>query len=116
MKRLEIQRRHLQIVENGCIACRKRGFHVPPEEHHLNEFGWAGHARRGPEFTIGLCPWHHRGEPLFPSASPSVARTRALLGPSLAKEPIRFRQVFGDDDDLLRQTNEVISANKCGVA
>lgn len=108
MTPLQIKRRHMKIVELGCIACRKLGFVVFPEEHHLNEFGHAGQARRGPEFTIGLCRWHHRGEPVLPNTRPSIVTSRTLLGPSLKHESVAFRATFGTDDELLEQTNRAI--------
>ena len=33
-----------------------------------------------------------------------------LMGPSLAKEPRRFREIFGSDDELLRLTDEKLAA------
>lgn len=108
MTPLQVKRRHMLIVEAGCIACRKIGFVMTPEEHHLNFDGKAGQARRGPQFTIGLCRWHHRGEPIFPTRNPSVEFTRRMLGASLKHESIRFRQQFGDDDKLLTETNRII--------
>jgi hypothetical protein len=78
------------------------------EEHHLNIGGVAGQERRGPQFTIPLCKWHHRGEPVFPVACPSVELTREIMGPSLKLNAKLFRETFGDDHALLEQTNKVI--------
>lgn len=82
------------IREVGCIVCRE--FYrmcAGAEIHHLTVGGRHGQKRRGHEFTIGLCPYHHRGhcqdrEPLY-------------LGPSYALQPKRFREMFGQDDELL---------------
>ena len=55
--------RYLRIHEIGCLACRRRGWVRPCQVHHLNLDGKAGQKRRGDPYTIGLCPWHHVGEP-----------------------------------------------------
>lgn len=78
----------------GCICCRKRGYYSIPEVHHL----LSGNRRRGHDFTIPLCPWHHRGiEP------PPVD-----VGPSFADGSKPFRACFGSDDELLAETNKVL--------
>lgn len=76
-----------------------------PEVHHLNVGGHAGHKRRGDDCTIGLCSYHHRGVPLD-AFLPD--RIRDVLGPSLAREPRAFRELFGSDDGLLAWQNELI--------
>lgn len=90
----------------GCIACRKRGQVTPCEVHHLTIGGRHGQKRRGHDFTIGLCPWHHRGEPTF-GLSHIVCECR--FGPSYAREPRRFREVFGQDEELLAYQNELLA-------
>lgn len=76
----------------------------PCQVHHLNLGGKAGQKRRGKKFSIGLCPWHHQGQPIMATE----AQTRAALGPSLAHESRAFRQEFGTDDALLAEENELI--------
>lgn len=98
-------RRFEQIREIGCLACRKRQRYSVPDVHHLNLGGKAGQKRRGDEFTIGLCPYHHRGNSL---PGMDGAQSRNWLGPSLAKESRAFRQEFGSDDELLVEQNELI--------
>lgn len=86
--------RHRLIVEGGCIACWLYAeLHTPCEVHHLTTGGKHGQLRRGHAFTIGICPWHHRG----------VGRTSliASVGPSFFHTPRTFREVFGTDDELL---------------
>jgi hypothetical protein len=73
--------------------------------HHLNFDGKAGQARRGDEYTIGLCPYHHVGEPIY---GMSVEQCRDVLGPSLKLHSRAFRDEFGSDDDLLARQNELI--------
>jgi hypothetical protein len=80
----------------GCLACRKEGLANPNTQvHHLNVGGKAGQKRRGHDFTIPLCPWHHQGHGFGP-------------GPSLAKQSKAFRAAYGTDDELLAWTNELI--------
>jgi hypothetical protein len=96
VKRTDLERfRKLQAL--GCIACRNRlGQYAEPDIHHL----LSGGRRRGHQYTIPLCPPHHRG----------VGHIPELHGPSLALAPRRFRQEFGSDEELLAQVNELISA------
>jgi hypothetical protein len=78
---------------------------VHAEIHHLNLGGRAGQKRRGDEFTIPLCTWHHRGEPFNHF---TVTRMREAFGPSLARTSKAFREAFGTDDELLAKTNDLI--------
>lgn len=98
------------IKSMRCIACQLRGVYNQPgetEEHHLNLGGKAGQKRRGHEYTVPLCTWHHRG--IGDRNVDSKAMT-ALYGPSLARQPRLFREVFGTDDELLALTNEKLEA------
>lgn len=89
----------------GCCACWQLGQFSPSEVHHLNLGGKAGQKRRGHEFTIPLCPWHHRGD--F-SAFGSRAIAERLAGPSFALQSRLFRERFGDDEFLLGLTNDAL--------
>lgn len=92
--------RDTAIREIGCICCLKvgQGF-VPAEKHHLLTTGLHGNGkRRGEQFTIGLCSYHHRG-----IGAPAVYRS-----PSLAREPRAFRERFGNDETLLAEQNRLI--------
>lgn len=94
------------IKEIGCIACYALGFgRMDCHEHHLLVGGKHGQPRRGHDFTIGLCPWHHVGEPMG-GLSHSACADR--YGPSYAREPRRFRQEIGSDDYLLDLQNTLI--------
>lgn len=94
------------IHEIGCIACiRKTGLAMPCEIHHLTTGGRHGQKRLGHDHTVGLCPWHHRG--MRPETI-SRAQMAARFGPSYADEPRRFREVFGNDDVLLKLQNDAI--------
>lgn len=93
------------IVEACCIACIACGFREPCEVHHLTVGGKHGQPRRGHAYTIGLCPWHHRGAVSLAVYDRLGVHTRGrlvdLIGPSYALQPFVFRGSFGDDDKLL---------------
>ena len=54
--------------------------------------------RQNHYLTYGNCPWHHRGVPKFPFTE---AETRAAMGPSMAKEPEKYRARYGTEGDML---------------
>ena len=84
----------------GCIACRKHNvLNYHTECHHL----LSGNKRRGHQFTIPLCPWHHRA---FTHLSREQARE--TWGPSLAEGSKPFHERYGSDEELLKMTNELI--------
>lgn len=94
------QARFDAIKASGCIVCALRGLNrVYPEIHHL----LSGGRRRGHDFTIGLCPWHHRAVPFGDWMN--HARCRADLGPSLAEGSKTFHAEHGSDEYLLAAQN-----------
>lgn len=101
--------RSLLILSMPCIACQMEGNTQPnrTEEHHLNLGGFAGQVRRGDEFSIPLCGWHHRAE-----APIGYTKERALLafGPSLATRSRLFRALYGRDDMLLAKTDTKLAS------
>jgi hypothetical protein len=78
----------------GCVACAQRGRYSVAEVHHLK----SGNRRRGHQFTVPLCPAHHRG----------VDHDIDWHGPSLALSPREFHRVFGSDDYLLARTEMML--------
>lgn len=100
------QARFDAIREIGCIVSRSLGLgFVPCEIHHLTVGGKHGAPRRGHDFTVGLNPWSHRGEPF---GGLSATRCEELFGPSYARQSRRFRQEIGNDDYLLDLQNTLI--------
>lgn len=99
-------RRRTQFIKDaGCIVAHKRGLPwTPCEEHHLLLDGKHGSKRRGDDFTVGLNPWSHRGQPFN---GMSVLTCEALFGPSLAVEPVAFRAMWSD---ILSQADEAMLA------
>jgi Recombination enhancement, RecA-dependent nuclease len=91
------KKRFQEILARGCCACLT--YHdeslINPEVHHLLDGG----VRRGHEFTVCLCAWHHRGVP--PSPVQSVKEATELFGPSLYHDGKAFHAVFGDNSELL---------------
>lgn len=62
--------------------------------HHMK----SGNVRRGHEFGIGLCPWHHRAVPDFDC---TPAQMRQMAGPSLMDGSRLFHATYGSDDELI---------------
>lgn len=92
--------RDFAIRELGCIACRMDGRgYVPCEKHHLLTTGRHGNGkRRGEQYTIGLCPYHHRG----------IGNPADFGSPSLAREPRAFRARYGEDGPMLTLQDRLI--------
>ena len=90
------------------MACRQNGLHRCDGEgsdaHHLLNGG----RRRGHEFTIALCPWHHRGVP--PEGTAGCIGAALVFGPSLALSSREFHIFYGSDDELLETQNRLIEA------
>ena len=76
----------------GCICCWQIGKYSEPEVQHL----LSGGRRRGHDFTIPLCPYHHRG----------IGRINGE--PSMAQGTKPFRERYGSDSSLLALTNELL--------
>lgn len=99
------------ILAMPCIACEKEKMVQPSrtEEHHLNTGGRAGQKRRGDDYSIPLCGWHHRGDPM----QHWLARNMAVIfGPSLARSSKRFRDRYGTDDELLEIVNSRLDRDR----
>ena len=97
--------RFLSLTLIGCIACRFHGKYRSAEIHHL----LSGNKRRGHEYTIPLCRFHHQGDPDFGWTANEMAQR---IGPSLARESKAFHIAFGSDDELLERVNELIKETK----
>lgn len=97
--------RFLAIQMLGCIVCRKhKRIFRAAEIHHLTVGGRHGQKRRGHDYTIGLCGWHHRGANAF--GNPDLGLK--TYGPSYALHARQFRETYGSDDQLLAYQNELI--------
>lgn len=94
----------LLVKQLPCICCEIEDVSQPnpTEAHHLNEGGHAGQRRRGDEYQIPLCQWHHRG--VRPVGMTRDAMSH-LYGPSLALDSKQYHFAYGSDDELLAMTN-----------
>lgn len=94
------------IKELGCLVAHILGMEwVPCEIHHMTSGGKHGQKRRGHEFSIGLNSWSHRGAPFNGWTSKECEE---LFGPSYARQPRAFREMFGRDDELLSLQNQLL--------
>jgi len=90
-----------------CVCCKKRKLLSSYVEiHHL----LSGNKRMGHMFTVGLCPWHHRGVPMY---GYTRRQMQEIYGDSLAHGSKIFRAQFGSDMDLLEMQNEVLDESLC---
>ncbi len=101
------QARFRMMQESGCVPCwlesklqGRKHVPEPPDIHHVDQ---DNHAR-----TYSNCPWHHRGIPKTPF-SESIMREN--FGPSMAKEPARYRMRYGTEEDLLRYQETILQAH-----
>ena len=105
----EREKRFTALKGMKCLCCvvEDNEQHMPTEIHHLNFDGKAGQKRRGDEYTVPLCSYHHRG--VYPEW---ITGGDALYywGPSLARNSRLFRETYGTDDQLLQTANEQIGA------
>ena len=91
------------IADLGCVACLLDGRGgEPPDIHHL----LSGGKRRGHDATIGLCPWHHRGQPKNGLGEVGM---RALFGPSMHHHKRAFIERYGSDDALLEMQDRLLA-------
>lgn len=109
------------ILQIGCLCCwlnlQTANFlqtNLPVQIHHLNAGGLHGNERRGHEFTIGLCWWHHMGS--F-NGLPAPSGYRGLIwmqlkadihGPSWAQGSKTFHAFYPSDAELLKIQNELV--------
>jgi hypothetical protein len=84
---------HLNLVEKGLA---RASYANDLEIHHL----LSGGRRRGHDETICLCTYHHQGARL-PYPDHGYEEHADAFGPSFGREPRRFREVYGTDDQLL---------------
>ena len=95
------------IREIGCIVAVMRGLgFVGCELHHLTVGGKHGSKRMGQDHVVGLNPWSHRGVPFN---GMSVEQCEDLFGPSYAKTPRAFRELY-PDHVLVEATDRALAA------
>lgn len=93
------RRRFHALQEFGCVACRKEGDgYRAPDVHHLVDGG----KRLGHDYTIPLCPYHHRGV--------QAQNGEIFHGPSLADGKRKFEFRYGKELDLLDYVDRRLEA------
>lgn len=91
-----------RLIDLGCICCWKMEVvygYSRPEIHHLVEGYRLGH-----QYTIPLCSWHHRGEPMELDMPKSHAEM--LFGYNLHDNKKGFIREFGTERQLLEEVNK----------
>ncbi len=100
----------------GCIACamnRARGIATATfntkdlEIHHL----LSGGVRIGHHAAVCLCHYHHQGKRL-PFLHRGYKDQSEVFGPSLGREPRRFRAMYGDNDALLAHQTALLAQGR----
>ena len=85
-----------KLQDLGCICClNERSGYRAPDIHHITLTG----RRLGHDYTIPLCPYHHRGV---------IGSHEVFRGPSLADGKKPFVDYFGTEQELLEQVNKLI--------
>jgi hypothetical protein len=106
LNQLDRQRLFYTLQRIGCIPCRRRGrLSVPGDMHHPTVGGHHGAPRLSDDIVLNICPWHHRGVPMFDMDHDWC---RCYMGPSYALEPNAFREEFGSEEELLAERNRLI--------
>lgn len=91
------KQRFRKLQELGCICClEESGGYRAPDIHHITDCG----RRMGHEYTIPLCPYHHRGVITCPS--------EVYRGPSLSDGKKPFSNCYGSELELLEKVNAMI--------
>lgn len=91
----EQRKRWQQAQYVGCVACALDGMiGNPGDVHHL----LSGGKRISHSHTVILCPFHHRG----------ILKGEHHTTPSLATDPKKFRERYGNDTELLAAQNALL--------
>lgn len=111
---MNLEMRDFAIRDLGCTPCSIRGLRVPCEKHHLNEGDQPGRKRRGEQFTVGLCQWHHVGRCHCTGAIRDCDGCKERCGPSWRHHKREFLDAYGDGDALLALQDLRIAGWKAG--
>ena len=96
------------MQDAGCVPCwlesKLQGRTYIPEPADMHHIEQGNHSQ-----TYANCPWHHRG---IRKDLATELQMREVFGPSMAKEPARYRARYGDETDLLRYQRTMIEAHR----
>lgn len=85
--------------EIGCVPCLLRGLgNNPADWHHVLRGG----RRVSHSHGFANCPYHHRG--IIPLGF-TEKQVKEVMGPSMAKNPKDFEEIFGTQDELIDVQN-----------
>lgn len=98
------------MKEAGCVPCwlesklqNRKHEPEPPDIHHTNG--------QNHDMTYANCPWHHRG---LRKNELDYLEMQRNFGPSMARNPERYRARYGSEAELLR-FQSVMLAEYCKV-
>ena len=98
------RRRFLDIQDRGCVPCylesrlqNRKWIPEPCDIHHTEGQNQAK--------TYGNCPWHHRG---VRKMDLDMLEMQRIFGPSLARNPERYRARYGSESDILAIQNVML--------
>ena len=96
------EKKRMALIKGlGCVACVLKNYpDAQCEVHHVVE----GRVRLGHSQTMGLCLWHHRGEP----GDYSRQQMGGMIGPSLAHGSYSFAEDFGSQATLVKVQDYII--------
>lgn len=102
----------------GCVACWLNRQHgrpsASPGQHNLEiHHQLSGGRRIGHDATVCLCHYHHQGKRL-PFVEYGYRAQAEIYGPSLEREPRRFREVYGSDEAMLELQSILLAARAKG--
>jgi len=96
------EKKRMELIKGlGCVACVLNNYpDVQCEVHHVVE----GRVRLGHRHSMGLCLWHHRGEP----GDYTRQQMGGMIGGSLAHGSRSFAEEFGTQATLVAVQDYII--------
>jgi hypothetical protein len=93
-----------EIQQRGCVPCylearlqERKWVPEPCDIHHTDG--------QDHSLTYGNCPWHHRG---IRKNELDMLEMQRIFGPSLARNPARYRARYGDENAILAIQNRML--------
>ncbi len=105
----EQRARFEKLVDFGCICCKNLfGQWIRPEIHHINDTG----RNMGHDFTIPLCPYHHRASGMMDWSSKELENKGFRApGPPGGKT---WERDHGTEAELLETVNNALGLKQDG--
>lgn len=103
-RKIAEQKRFDSIQERGCVPCFLesclQGRKWVPEPCDIHHSDGQEHMQ-----TYGNCPWHHRG---IRKNELDMLEMQNIFGPSMARNPARYRARYGTEPDLVAIQNTML--------